>query len=841
MKRFCLFFLMLMLLTVSAAAGRTEGGAYTPSTELEARCVPVYVPLIVGEETGWHTLYNPETADMCVELADASTSIGSSTAWKTAMTRYGYEQLYCTEDNEVYASGSYLLGKHYVNGNEVPFDFPAVNALIGIQEVTYNGQTRYAIGLVFRGSSDLSDWMTDFTAYSDEAGFHKGFAQNAEDFCHRLCDQVFFSVEGKRLSLTEILTEMKTPNSRFCMLVMGHSLGGALTNVVVGREFYDMGVHPSNLAAYALATPRSAPNSYKYPYDNIYNIISADDLVPQATLMGHKHIGKNIVFRPTDGFRAVHYGSYALDHVGEPNVWWQTTGFFGSGCAPHLIDTAYRPLVKLVSEEIVNSTPEKHSTYTDFSTSGYNRWILGDAIISPYTFGDFTGSIETGSLHFENGGVMRVEGDLRTNRSLHMHHEDDYLLVCGDLNSSWGVHSDHPDHLTAGTVELKGDLSTGRFNFWDVPYHATGTHRTVISGTKAQNLHFYGDDISIPNLYLRNSNVTLSGNWDYVRLAEDAVISASENLYIHELDLNGYSFVQNGKMGTRSLHMNGGNLRVTGDLDLHTPNAVDGAIHVGGNLTLTEMLTFDQGQVHVAGDCYLPGNLIMRNEEDYLFVGGELKLKGWADTPADHLSAGTVELQGNLKDDVWGANNYYIYHETGTHRTIFSGTEIQSVWFKTATERNVLQVCLRNPLTDLGNAGIVRLMEDGALAHPERCKIHQVLDLNGYKLAAQGSFQYLKAVIGGSGLMQMTVDPNSQTITVNRPVGSTDPIHILLIGYNAEGKLMIHQMMTFDTEEEMTATLRLENWPECAEIRALLLEDGYIPFCGSMAVSIAGI
>jgi len=839
MKRICLTFLMLLLLTVPTLAAGTERGAYTPSTELEARCVPVSVPLVVGEETEWHTLYNPETADMCVELASASTTIGSSDKWKTIMGNYGYEQLYCTEDNKVYADGKYPLGLEIINGQQSQVDFPAVNALVGIQEVTYNGQTRYAVGLVFRGTHDMQDLRADLTAVRDEDGFHKGFSLNATEFYEKMCDIIAFTVEDRHLTLREILMEMKTPNSRFCMLVMGHSLGGALANVVVGRDFYNLGVHPSNLACYALATPRSAPGNYEYPYHNIYNILSMDDPITQVTLAGHKHIGKNIVFQPTDGFRVLHYGDIALEHVGEPFYWWQTTGSILSGLKTHFIATSYRPLVKLVSDEIRNSTPEKHSIYSDYSTSGYNR-CFGEIIVTPYTFGNFTGSVQTGSLHFEGGGVLRVEGNLTTSRSLHMHHEDDYLLVYGDLKMENGVHSDHPDHLTAGTVELKGDLTTSTYSFWNVPYHATGTHRTVISGTKEQNIHFYGEKISVANLCLRNPKVEFFG-LDYARLAEDASISGTDDLYIHELDLNGYSLIQNSKMGINTLHMNGGNLRVAGDLDIHTPNTVDGVIRTGGNLNLTETLPFEQGQVHVAGNCYLPGNLIMRDEEDYLFVGGELKLKSRDYIPADHLSAGTVELQGDLRDDVFGANSYYIYHETGTHRTIFSGTEPQSVWFKTTTEQNVLQVCLRNPLTELGMVYNVRLMEDGALAHPEKCKIQGTLDLNGHKLAAQGQFAVLRNVTGGSGLMQMTVDANSQAVTINRPVAGTDPIYVLFMGYNADGKLLIHQIMTFDTEEEMTATLRLENWPECAEIRALLLKDGYIPFCGSMAVSIAGI
>ena len=255
------FLCLLMVFTVSCiSAAATEEDViapiYTPSTQEEARSIPLNQELVHLADDGtlhnsrWETLYNPYTAEMMVDLAKASRHIGEYSEWGTVMRKYGYEQLRFTENNIAYNNTTYRMGWKINDGQEQPIWFPAVNAIIGIQQLTYNGRTRNAVAIAFRGSSDTEDWLSDFTAYSDPEGFHEGFSQNAEYFYNTLSKEIFFYVDGKKLTLYDIYDEMKTPDSDFCMVVMGHSLGGALTNMLVGRYLYNHGVHPSNLAGY---------------------------------------------------------------------------------------------------------------------------------------------------------------------------------------------------------------------------------------------------------------------------------------------------------------------------------------------------------------------------------------------------------------------------------------------------------------------------------------------------------------------------------------------------------------------------------------------------------------
>ena len=727
--------------------------AYTPTSQEDARVIPLNLRQGYLDDTdtlqdeSWTTLYNPATAEMMVDLAKACSKVGKEdSVWRTTMRDYGYEQLQCTIDNEAYTSHDpYHMGFMPVNDNQVEVSFRAINAIMGIQDVTYNGRTRHAVAITFRGTDflDAEDVLTDLlmgVAPDFKEGFHKGFSENAEDFYKDLSKEITFWVDGEYYTLWDIYNEMKEPDSDFCMLVMGHSLGGALADVLVGLYLYDHGVHASNIAAYTIGAAPSARNNYPYPHQNIYNIINEDDLVPSATIKFGEQIGVNLRFHPDAAFREKHYGMYDAPEISPGNALWQLAISAATLFKTHFITQSYTPIVDIINAEVAASTAENPSRYTRFSTSGYNDWGLGEAVINPYTFGDFPKDVRVGStLIFEDGGVMQVGGDLHTGNSLHMHHQNDYLLVEGDTELAWGVHEARPLHLTAGTVELKGDLSTGKYSFYRVPYHATGTHRTVLSGTKPQNINFYGDQIAVENLYIRNPKVTISG-MAYARLAEDAVITHSPGLYIQQLDLNGHTLEQEGSMGVHTLTMGGGGLQVTGDLEIHTVTALDGGMSVTGNFETTSALPFASGILRVEGDCRLPNALIMQDEEDYLYTGGDLLIYGYSPLPDDHLSAGTVELKGDFKFDNSVACEQNAYHETGTHKTILSGQGEQTVWFNNAGALSRFEnLCIENPLASLYMVTDVRLGADAAVTvsgdnAERRWQIDGTLDPGGHAL-----------------------------------------------------------------------------------------------------------
>ncbi|MBQ1250842.1 MAG: hypothetical protein IIY00_04520, partial [Clostridia bacterium] len=206
--------LLICILMMTGALGTPAQGAaeridaafdtvYIPSNALEARNVPAAICMQVGDEEQWHTFYNPETAQMALELSEASYGIGEGYGygWELTMKQYGYQQLYFTENNRTYTEKSFFHGYKILENGQMPMMFPAVHAIVGIRPMEYNGHTRYAIGIAFRGSNDLSDWMTNFKAISNDEGFHQGMAENADFFCDVIGESVEFTVGGKTYSL----------------------------------------------------------------------------------------------------------------------------------------------------------------------------------------------------------------------------------------------------------------------------------------------------------------------------------------------------------------------------------------------------------------------------------------------------------------------------------------------------------------------------------------------------------------------------------------------------------------------------------------------------------------
>jgi len=118
----------------------------------------------------------------------------------------------------------------------------------------------------------------------------------------------------------------------------------------------------------------------------------------------------------------------------------------------------------------------------------YNDLIISGAInLNGFTMTVNGDLIVNGTVSFNGGGII-VNGDCTFNSRLSMQNENDYLFVTGDFTVSGGSNP-HIDHLTAGTVELKGNFSQLSTNAIYV-YYATGTHRTIFSGTGTQEISF---------------------------------------------------------------------------------------------------------------------------------------------------------------------------------------------------------------------------------------------------------------------------------------------------------------------------------------------------------------
>lgn len=173
------------------------------------------------------------------------------------------------------------------------------------------GDGRYIVAIGFMGTgSRFYDWFSNFR-FSTEDGFHKGFSQLTEYF-EQSAERIFFPGTAaelglERLTLADILTEMKSADSRFFLWMAGHSQGAAVMQVFCHKLLTDWLVLPQNVIGYGFASPTVATGRLlydpaRYP---LYHVLNSDDVV---TRMGALlHLGLCLQYQATDPFRSVAY------------------------------------------------------------------------------------------------------------------------------------------------------------------------------------------------------------------------------------------------------------------------------------------------------------------------------------------------------------------------------------------------------------------------------------------------------------------------------------------------------------------------------------------------------
>lgn len=153
---------------------------------------------------------------------------------------------------------------------------------IGEREIINNeGNKELLIGLIISGYSEGGyEWVSNFNVGSQP--YHVGFKSAAEEIVSlvkRYKDTYYDKEKYKKVKYW----------------ITGHSRGGALTNIVSLLLSDD-----KNVYAYGFATPRYIFNDYDLSgkHDNIINVISPDDFVPQVAPeeWGFKRYGQNVEF-----------------------------------------------------------------------------------------------------------------------------------------------------------------------------------------------------------------------------------------------------------------------------------------------------------------------------------------------------------------------------------------------------------------------------------------------------------------------------------------------------------------------------------------------------------------
>jgi len=173
---------------------------------------------------------------------------------------------------------------------------------------------RYCVAIAFTGSTRrLQDWLGNLQL-EEEEGFHAGFLQLTKQFEQNaggiLFPQMGSAVGREKLSLLDILADLRAGSRRHFLFVTGHSQGAALMQLYVYR-LIESGVPPRQVQGVGFASPcvamqRQLSLASSYP---VVNIINADDVV--ARIGGRMHIGMCRVLPATAEYRRACYGRHA--------------------------------------------------------------------------------------------------------------------------------------------------------------------------------------------------------------------------------------------------------------------------------------------------------------------------------------------------------------------------------------------------------------------------------------------------------------------------------------------------------------------------------------------------
>ena len=259
-------------------------------------------------------------------------------------------------------------------------------------------------------------------------------------------------------------------------------------------------------------------------------------------------------------------------------------------------------------------------SYASVKLNGHMLTVMGDC------------DMPNGYLYMQ-GGELRCMGDMTMSAHSYLYTENvnDYLYIEGNF-TWWGGKP-----LSVGTMEVKGDFTS------TAAFQASGTHKIIFSGTGKQCVTLsdggFFNEVELRNYSSEGVEIEYSFRYNTLKqngcvltyaeidgerghvLEEDETYDGLYYLITDTLDLNGHTMTINGDLvqGGGTININGGTLIINGSY-------------------MVETMTQDENGEITYGDS--AGVLIMQNNEDYVYVGG------------NYINHGTYEDNGNLTDGV---------------------------------------------------------------------------------------------------------------------------------------------------------------------------------------------
>lgn len=396
---------------------------------------------------------------------------------------------------------------------------------------------------------------------------------------------------------------------------------------------------------------------------------------------------------------------------------------------------------------------------------------------------------EGGTLDI-NGGTLDVSGDYRIQKeyrdnngtirysegsygTLKMINENDSVKVGGSFYNY--TRSSHEGYLTAGMLEVKGDIELFVYNYYtyDISQYGfatSGTHKVVLNGTSAQRIRVIGqqtqqyshfnilelsnnssEGIEFENPIIVNKELKRAGtpikNSRNIYLAGTALVEGG--VWKEEISIGGTWTSQNDIIFEQNVYIdtnekvsfNGKNIRIRGDLHIKQTqlDLGSGSISLAGNMYSTGYINLNGKSLELPKNLYLDGGIIdlskstlkingslvhsdgeininsgtldvvrdyriqkeykdsngtirygegsngilrMMNENDSVKVGGSF-YNYTGRSHEGHLTAGTLEVKGDIELFVYNYYTYYVsqygFATSGTHKVVLNGTSAQKV------------------------------------------------------------------------------------------------------------------------------------------------------------------
>lgn len=330
-----------------------------------------------------------------------------------------------------------------------------------------------------------------------------------------------------------------------------------------------------------------------------------------------------------------------------------------------------------------------------------------------------------------NGGTVKVTQNFRmeyrnedltgnisyssSDGALTMRQNNDYILIDGNFE----MYTDDSDNdFSAGTLEIKGDFTvkSGRYK----SMVATGTHRTILSGTEVQKVNIQNGNgfneleianenvVFVSDAYMKgfktNHDITIQGGKDKKLQIDGNLDMGGHNINIFgELEIVGDS--------SDYIKMDGGNITSDSDLELSCNLILGGGqLNINGNLVQSsETLNINGGVVNVGKNYIIAvkqldkwGNInytsssaevIMNQSTDYVEVGQDFYMYS-AMYVENEFTAGILEVKGNFTIENTRAARSFRASEN--HKTILSGTGEQLVKLHNGDGFNELEITNEN-------------------------------------------------------------------------------------------------------------------------------------------------